>query len=93
MSHSSKIHGYSPTKGHHHSEGGEDGEHHKSDHAFSLPGDMNAVAMMPQEVVYRSVSEPYANLPEAYEDTPAGVDEQIRYDNSQLRKAFKPTKV
>ena len=60
---------------------------------FSLPNASSSVAMMPQEKINRSISDPYMSLPEVYEDTITGVDAQIRYDNAQMRKGFKPTKV
>lgn len=65
----------------------------KAGSGFELGQDNSAVAMMPQEVIYRSVSEPYGSLNYDYPDTPAGVDAQISADMSQMRKGFKPTKV
>ena len=63
------------------------------DGVFTVHGDDSAVAMMPQSVVYKSVSSPYKSLPDAYEDTPVGVDRQIGNDISQMHKGFKPSKV
>lgn len=65
----------------------------RSNSAFTIPEDESAVAMMPQNVVYRSVSSPYNSLPEEYEDEIEGVDAQIRDDNKQMMKGFRPGKV
>jgi hypothetical protein len=72
--------------------GGKKGEEKRTG-AFSLPGDNSAVAMMPQNVIYRSVEAPYHSLPAVYESDIEGVDSQIRDDNRQMMKGFKPTKV
>ncbi len=67
--------------------------YHGSKSAFSLPEDKSAVAMMPQNVIYRSVNSPYHSLPDEYEDEIEGVDAQIRADNKQMMKGFRPGKV
>jgi hypothetical protein len=61
--------------------------------SFTVSQDNSAVAMMPQEVVYKSVPSPYRSLPDVYEDDIEGCDKQISGDISQLHKGFKPSKV
>jgi hypothetical protein len=65
----------------------------RSGSAFTIPEDESAVAMMPQSVVYRSVESPYHSLPEEYESDIEGCDAQIKDDNRQMMKGFRPTKV
>ncbi len=55
--------------------------------------DHSAIANLPQNVMIKKYSEPYAYLPEGLDDTIAGVDRQIDYDDSKRREHFYPKKV
>ena len=59
----------------------------RSNSAFTIPEDESAVAMMPQNVVYRSVSSPYNSLPEEYEDEIEEPLYRSSLNNPQLDKS------
>ena len=60
---------------------------------FKLEAKAGDIAGMPSEMIVRRVGERYGSLPDSYNDTVTGVDEQIMSDTNTMRKAFKPGKV
>lgn len=60
---------------------------------FRLEGKESDIAGMPSELIVKRVGEPYGSLPNTYNDTIGGVDQQIMSDTRTLHKAFKPGKV
>lgn len=55
--------------------------------------DPNAIANLPQNVMIKAYPKTGPYLPEVLEDSIAGVDGQMDYDDSQRRKHFYPKKV
>lgn len=53
----------------------------------------NEIANLPQNVMMKTYSSPFTYLPEDYDDTMDGIDEQIRGDQAQRSKHFSPRKV
>lgn len=55
--------------------------------------DRSKIANLPQEVMIKPYPKTGPYLPEDLDDTIAGVDKQMDYDDSQRRKTFMPKKV
>ena len=55
--------------------------------------DHRAIANLPQEVMIKPYPKSGPYLPEGLDDTGAGVDRQMDYDDSQRREHFYPKKV
>ncbi len=53
----------------------------------------HAIANLPQEVMIKPYPKNGPMMPESLDDTIAGVDRQIDYDDSQRRRNFYPKKV
>lgn len=51
------------------------------------------VANLPQEVMMKTYSSPFTYLPEDYDDTMGGIDQQIRADQGKRGAHFSPRKV
>ncbi len=62
-------------------------------HAGMIEEDHRAIANLPQEVMIKAYPMTGPYLPEVLNDTIAGVDGQIDYDDSQRRSHFYPKKV
>ncbi len=85
----------------HHADKFNDEFHHDQDahaRAFYRTGgklyeDRNAVANLPQEVIYRPYGDPVGYLDQSMDDAISGVDYQRGYDMRKAKEHFYPKKV
>lgn len=55
--------------------------------------DRGSIANLPQNIIMKHYSSPFTYLPEDYDDTLGGIDQQIGKDQSKRNTYFKPKKV
>ncbi len=61
--------------------------------AGMIDSDFNAIANMPQNVMMKPYPKPGPYLPEGLDDSIAGVDRQMDYDDEKRKESFYPKKV
>lgn len=61
--------------------------------ASMIHEDHSAPANLPQQVMIKYWENDYGYLPEVIDDTLRGIDKQIRGDDGQLKKGYKPHKI
>ncbi len=67
--------------------------HQEMQDAGMIHEDPRAIANMPQEVMIKPYPKPGPYLPEGLDDTIAGVDRQMDYDDEKRKESFYPKKV
>lgn len=80
--------------GHEHYAGAEPRRRQEMEDAGMIREDHNAIANLPQQVIYRPYPMPRQAMPEdALDDTMRGIDHQIALDEGKLRQHLVPKKV